>query len=125
LHELQQEQNRDPANDLEDKSTDQCQGSILASLDVALTLALNSPHDVLIQNSAANKPGAFALDLDQDPLGLRADDGYVAQINNQFVAIGRLFCLQPRLLQFCDPRLDQFAFQNQLALALAFDGGDS
>ena len=124
MHELQQEQNRDPADDLEDKNTDQCQGSILAPL-VVLALPFNSPNDVLIQYPAANKPGACALDLEQNTLRLRADKGYVAQINNQLVAVERLLCLQPRLLQFCDPRLDQLAFENQLALAPGFDGCDS
>ena len=80
---------------------------------------------MLVQYPAANKPGAFALDLAQNTLRLRSDDRYVAQINNQLVAIERLLCLQPRLLQFSDPWLDQLAFEYQLALALGFDGCDS
>lgn len=124
MYELQQKQNCDSAYDLENINSDQCQRSILASL-VALALTFNSPNHVLIQYPAANKPGAFAFDLEQNTFGFRSDDGYVAQINNQLVAVERLLGLQPRLLEFCDPWLDQLAFENQLALAPGFDGCDS
>ena len=80
---------------------------------------------MLIQYPAANESGAFALDLEQNSLRLRADDGYVAQINNQLVAVERQLRLMPCLLEFCDPWLDQLAFEYQLALALGFDGCDS
>jgi hypothetical protein len=93
MHELQQKQNRDPANDFENRNN-QCQGSILASLG-ALACTFNSPNHVLIQYPAANEPGAFALYLEQNTLRLRADNRYVAQIDNQRVAIEQPLCLHP------------------------------
>jgi len=82
LHELQQEQNRDPANDPDD-SIDRCHDSRpLASLVLALALALDSPNQVLVQNPAANELRTFALHLEQNHLRLRADYGYVAQVND-------------------------------------------
>ena len=49
---------------------------------LALALALDSPNQVLVQNPAANELRTFALHLEQNHLRLRADYGYVAQVND-------------------------------------------
>jgi hypothetical protein len=79
---------------------------------LSLAPPFDLPNKVLVQDSVTNKLSAFAPDLKQKTLGFRADDGDVGQVNDQSVVIKRLACLLPRLLEFCDPWLDQPAFEN-------------
>ncbi len=73
---------------------------------------------------SAGEPGAILHEFEKRVFTIRADLGYVSQIDDELPTLQLLSRASPGALYFCGPGKNQLAFEDESPLSGSFNDGD-